>query len=193
MGLTKYKYYFRKPKSEIVKDIFRLLLVSGAIAIAATSPHFLSNLLKARQKFKKYSKKKISDTFYQLKKQGLIEVNRDNHQLYISLTPQGKRKAGWLQIDDLRIDRPQRWDKKWWLILFDISELKKMHREAFRGKIKELGFLQLQKSVWLYPFDCRAEIELLRDFFGLKEQELRLVVADDIGGTKELKEFFKIS
>jgi len=29
--MSKYKYYFRKPKSEIVKDILKALALSGAI------------------------------------------------------------------------------------------------------------------------------------------------------------------
>lgn len=77
-------------------------------------------------------------------------------------------------------------------MIFDISQLKKLYREAFRGKLKELGFYQLQKSVWIYPFDCRAEIELLREFFGLSEKEIRLVVAEDIERSGELKKFFKL-
>jgi len=32
----------------------------------------------------------------------------------------------------------------------------------------------------------------LREFFGLSEKELRLIVAENIGNNKELKKFFKI-
>jgi len=59
--------------------------------------------------------------------------------------------------------------------------------------LKELSFYPLQKSVWICPFDCQAEIELLREFFGFSEKELRLIVAEDIGEAKELKKFFKLS
>jgi len=100
--------------------------------------------------------------------------------------------AGWLQIDALKIKRPKKWDKKWRIIVFDISELKKLYRDAFRGKLKELGFYPLQKSVWICPFDCRDEIELLREFFGLKEKELRLIVAESIGNDKWLRKIFQI-
>jgi len=97
----------------------------------------------------------------------LINIQKENHQVYISLTEKGKKKAGWLQIDNLKIFRPKKWDQKWRLIMFDITQLKKTHRDAFRGKLKELGFQPFQKSVWIHPFDCEAEIDLLRKFFGL--------------------------
>ena len=89
-----YAYYFRKPKSEIVKDIFTWLLVGGVIAIAATSPYFVPNLLKAHTKWRKYPSRKVSDTFYQLRKKGLIHFETTNQQIYISLTKEGAKRAG---------------------------------------------------------------------------------------------------
>lgn len=186
MEISKYKYYFRKPRSEIVKDVFKTLILVGAISIAGNSPHFLSDIWKGYQKWRKYPKKKLRDAFSSLLKQGYVEVIEKNHQIFVTLTEEGRKKAGWLQIGALEIKKPKRWDGKWRLVIFDIAELKKIHREAFRGKLKELGFCQLQKSVWIYPYDCRAEIDLLRDFFGLNREELRLIVAEDVGSDRKL-------
>ncbi len=192
MTIKKYKYYFKKPRLEILKDVLYWLSLTGAVIIAGTSPFFLTNLLKGYKKWRKYPKRKLSDVFYRLKKQGLIKIERKGAQIFIKLTEEGKKKAGRFQINDLKIKKPKKWDKKWRIIIFDISELKKILREAFRGKLKELGFYPLQKSVWVHAFDCQAEIELLREFFGLSEKELRLIVAENIGDDKELKKFFKI-
>lgn len=179
--MTKYKYYFRKPRSEIVKDIFKWLAVAGMVYIAVSSPYFVLNLQKNFKKWRKYKNTKISDAFSRLKKEGCLKVEKRNHQIYISLTEKGKRKAGWLQIDSLKINKPKKWDKKWRIVMFDISQLKKFYRDTFRGKLKELGFYPLQKSVWIHPFDCRDEVGLLKEFFGLSDKELRLIVAEDIG------------
>lgn len=183
---------FKKSRSEIAKDIFNILLLSGAITVAATSPYFLVNLLRGYQRWKKYQKRKISDTFSRLKRGGYVEIERRNHQIYIFLTEKGKKKAGRFQIDNLEIKKPKNWDGKWRLILFDILELKKIHREALRGKLKQLGFYPLQKSVWVIPFDCREEIDLLREFFGLSANELRLVVSNEIGFDENLKQLFRV-
>ncbi len=192
MGIRKYKYYFKKPKSEIVKDVLYWLLVSGAVCISATSPYFLVNLVKNIKKFKKYPPRKLSSTFYQLKKQGYVRIVKRKNQFYVHLTPEGKKKAGWFQINDLKIKKPKKWDGKWRIVIFDISQLKKFLRELFRGKLKELGFYPLQKSVWVCPYDCQAEIELLREFFGLSVDEVRLVVAEKIENEKDLKRIFKL-
>ena len=190
MSIRKYKYYLSKPRSEITKDIFSWLFVGGMVAIATTSPYFIQNVINAYQKSKKYPKRKVSDTFYRLRKQGMIEIQTVNHQVYISLTPEGRRRAGILQIDKLKITRPKKWDKKWRLLMFDVPQTRKISREALRGKLKELGFLPLQKSVWAHPFECRAELEILQDFFGLSQNEMRLVIAENIGGDNKLRQDF---
>lgn len=191
--MTKYKYYFKKPKSEIVKDILRWLVISGAVYIAATSPYFILNLMKAFKYSKKYTKKRVYDTFYQLEREGCIQINKKSNQIYISLTKKGKKRAGWLQIDALKIKGPRKWDGKWRVVIFDIVEMKKFHREALRGKLKELGFHLIQKSVWIHPFDCRDEISLLRDFFGLTEDDLRLLIVENIGEDRKFKSLFNLS
>jgi DNA-binding transcriptional regulator PaaX len=191
--MTKYKYYLKKPKSEIVKDILTALLISGAVVVAASSPYFIRNLMRGLKQFKRYGNKKVQDNFYKLKKQGLIKTEIKKGGMRISLTDKGKKKAGWMQIDELKINKPKKWDKKWRLVMFDIAHLKKTHRDAFRGKLKELGFQLIQKSIWIHPFDCRDEINLLKDFFGLTENEIRLIVADKIGEDRALREIFKIN
>lgn len=193
MGIGKYKYYFRKPKSEITKDILKALLITSVFCVAAASPYAAINLLRSRKKWESHSPKRVRDIFYNLKRGGFLKIEKKNHQVYISLTESGKKRAGIFQINDLKIKKPKKWDKKWRIIIFDIAQLKRMHRDALRGKLKELHFYPLQKSVWVCPFDCRAEIELLRDFFGLGEDELRLIVAENIGKNDKLKEFFELA
>ncbi len=193
MGLMQYKYYFRKPKSALVKDILSWVLIGGLITIAATSPYFLQNLIRGYKRWKKYPKRKISAAFYILKKEGLLEIQNKNGQIFISLTPEGRMKAGMFQINHLKIARPKTWDRKWRLLTFDISEKKKIIREALRGKLKGLGFQSFQKSIWLYPFDCTAEIDLLKRFFGLSDNEVELIVASHIGKDEKWRNIFKLS
>ncbi len=191
-NIRKYKYYFRKPKSEIVKDVLSLLITGSAIIVAANSPYFVPNIIKKYEQWKRYPNRKVSDTFYRLRRQGLIDIQTVNHQIYISLTKEGRKKAGIFQIDKLKLKRPKRWDKKWRILMFDIPQEKRISREALRGKLKDLGFFMFQKSVWIYPFECRAEMQLLQDFFGLSNSEIRLIIAENIGDDIILKQNFNL-
>jgi DNA-binding transcriptional regulator PaaX len=191
--MSKYKYYFNQPRSEIAKDVLTWLALSGAVVIAATSPYFIQNLLRSFKNAKKYQKKKISDTFYNLRRQGCVDFEKKNNQIYIHLTDRGRKSVGWLQIDALKIKKSKKWDKKWRIVIFDIAQLRVLYREVFRGKLKELGFCQLQKSVWVCPFDCRDEIKLLKDFLGLTDKEVKLIIAEDIGKDDWLKKTFNLN
>lgn len=193
MNIGKYKYYFKKPKSEIVKDVFYWLAVGGAVAIAATSPYFIQNILRARQRFKKYPKRRISSTFDALRRQGFLSIERKNNQIYIFLTDEGKKRAGMFQIGELVIEKPKKWDRKWRLLMFDIPEKRKIAREALRGKLRELGFCKFQQSIWIHPYDCAAEIELLKGFFGLSDGEMQLIVANNISENDKWQSVFKLS
>lgn len=193
MSLGKYKYYFKKPKSEIVKDVFSWLCIGGAVCIAATSPYFVQNLLSARKRFKDYPKRRVSSTFNRMRREGLILIQKRNNQIYISLTPEGKKKAGMFQIDTLNIKRDKKWDNKWRLLSFDIPEKRKIIREALRGKLKQLGFYPFQKSIWIHPYNCVAEVELLKSFFGLTDKEAQLIIAENIGQADDWKKIFNLS
>ncbi|OHA63741.1 MAG: hypothetical protein A3J30_01315 [Candidatus Wildermuthbacteria bacterium RIFCSPLOWO2_02_FULL_47_9c] len=188
--MSKSKYYLKKPKSEITKDILGWIMVGGLIAIAATSPYFGTNLVREFQKRKHHERKKVYDTFFRLRRQGYIQITKRNRQIYISLTEEGKKKAGRFQINSLEIHKPKRWDGKWRIVLFDIENSKGIKREALRGKLKELGFCLYQKSVWIHPYKCDGEIKLLKEFFGLTEDEICLIIAERIANEKVVKEYF---
>ncbi|MEK7480761.1 MAG: hypothetical protein AAB604_01500 [Patescibacteria group bacterium] len=188
--MSRARYYFKKPKSAIAQDILIWIGIVGIVAIAATSPFFIVNVLKAFKKGSQYHRKDIFNAFYRLRKSGDLIMRTIDNQLYIELTEKGRKKASWLQVNHLAIKKQKKWNGKWWMVIFDIQERHRTKREALRGFFKRLGFLQLQKSVWIQPYDCRDEINLLREFFGLEERELKLIVADDIGDDSFVREHF---
>jgi DNA-binding transcriptional regulator PaaX len=174
-------------------------LIAGGIAIAATDPKFGHRILPKLIKYAKYKldkkkdNKRIYDIFYRLKKEDLICFENRHGQLYISLTPEGKKKAGKYQIDDLEIKKPKKWDGKWRILIFDIENKKNIKREALRGKIKELGLFQLQKSVWVHPYSFYNEVNLLRQFFGLSKDEMKIIIASEIEDDHLVKSHFHLN
>jgi len=90
-------------------------------------------------------------------KTGNISKKIENGKVYLELTNRGenriKRKFPLLFV------RNKKWDRKWRLVLFDVAEKKKRTRENLRAKLKELGFAQLQKSVWITPLDFLQDFE----------------------------------
>jgi len=184
-------------EKSLSKKILQGILVTGAVFIAASSPYFaihisrnFSKILK-RRKYLKAKQAKFDNSFYYLKRKGYLNIEKRNKQIYISLTKKGKEKAGKYLIDDLEIKKPRTWDKKWRIVVFDIPDITRIKRDAFRGKLKELGFYRLQQSVWVCPYNCQKEIKLLREFFGLSAKEM-ILIAGEIENDRFLRAFFKL-
>lgn len=82
-----------------------------------------------------------------------ITVNDEGNY---SLTPKGTRLLRKYRVRSI----PTRttWDGKWRVVLYDIPETKRKGRIAVLQILKKLGFWQLQRSVWVYPYDCEKQI-----------------------------------
>lgn len=191
--MSKYKYYFKQPKSALVKDILYWVGASGIVLAAVVAPKAASVFIREYMRYHPTKKRHSIDiAFRRLLKDGSIKVRREGRQIYIALTEKGRKKAGWFQINGLEIKKPKRWDGRWRIVIFDIPHTDRLVREALRGFLKRLGFYPLQKSVWVYPFDCRDEIDLLKDFFGISADNLRLIISDSIGEDYFLRRKFNL-
>lgn len=184
-----------RAKIKITKLILRRLLIAGTIFIAAQSPYFWRQFYKrlfSGKLINDIKKQRLENSFYYLLKKGLIKIERKNKQVYISLTNDGEILAGKYQINGLYIKPQKKWDGRWRVIIFDIPEEMRIKREALRGRLKELGFYYLQKSVWICPYPCWREIKLLRDFFRLSMENILVLEVLKIENNKFLREIFKV-
>ena len=174
------------------KEILKYLFLTGAVAIALTSPYFVSNLMRNifRNRHRARYKRKFTYAFNYLNKKGLIETKRVGHDVCISLTKEGKKRAGKYQIDDLKIEKPQKWDKGWRIVIFDIPSASRLIRDIFRRKLKEFGFHALQKSVWIFPYPCKEEVEFLREFLGLDKKQIQTFEVTKLEDDRFLRKYY---
>ncbi len=68
----------------------------------------------------------------------------------------------------MQIKKSAIWDRKWRVVFFDIPEKKRKARDALRNKLRELGFRELQKSVFVHPYSCQSEIDFIVEFFEIR-------------------------
>ena len=77
--------------------------------------------------------------------------------------------------------------------MYDIPVQQKRASNAFREKLKSLGLFPLQKSIWISPFDCLAELEFLATIFEINmDRCVYHFVAKEIPREKEIKKFFNL-
>src|SRR3989338_415485 len=187
----------RGNNSQITKEILLTVAMAGLVVVAATSPYFLINLAKAFIKNKKYEKSKQNEqriirSLRHLKKNNIIILkDLGDGNFTVRLTEKGRGKVQEINFERLEIKKQDTWDKKWRIITFDIPENRKAARDALRGKMKELKFYQLQKSVFACPYPCEKEILFLCEFFDVFKF-VDIIIAEKIHNDAALRRVFKL-
>lgn len=179
-------------RKNISQTILEVLEVSGVLAMAVLAPNAIQLFKRRHSTFSKRSlQKKINRSKYYLNEKKLIGVFKKNGKEYVQITEAGRKRAIEAGLNDIKISKPVRWDKKWRLVIFDIPARYKVRAETFRRKLKEIGFIMLQKSVWIHPYQCEDQIEVLRDIYEVRPF-IRMILAERVDGTRKLKEAFNL-
>ncbi len=176
--------------AKISRIILATLALSGVVLVAATAPNIFQIFGKSKQG-KKYSGRQHQDNLRYLNRNGYISVSkkRDN-QIKLELTNKGRSQLKKFSLEGLTIPKPKNWDKKWHILIFDIPNTHTSARKALQEKVKDLGFRQLQKSVWIYPYKFEDEILFIANLFGVEKYVEILTVEKIIHGQQIEKLFF---
>lgn len=175
------------------KQKILLLLLAGVSLGFTRSPKRYFRILKTIPKaWKEIERQALYRAIREFKEKRLVNwIEKSDGTTEMVLTEQGKKKALTYKLDEMQIAEPARWDKKWRIVIFDIPEKRKRAREVLRYKLRELGFKELQKSVFVHPFECKDEIDFVVEIFGLRPH-VRFVRSDFITNEEELKLRFKL-
>lgn len=185
-------YYKR---GELAKQI--LLMIAGGVIISASlfAPNLavaLKPLIEHLSKKRKTQTRSIVKSITYLKRQRLVSVIEKSGQQILTLSENGKKRVLQYNLDKIFIKKPKKWDGWWRLVIFDIPEDMRQGRDALRDKLKHLGFYQLQKSCFVYPYDCRNEIDFITEIFEISPF-VNFIIGKEIEGEEHLKKFFNIN
>lgn len=154
----------------LTKDTLLKIAAIGLVTVAAaTSPFVLHALVKYyfKEKSREMARKRARK-LAELRKRKLIEFKEmADGSTRIILSHLGKKVVRRYKLEEMKLAIPKKWDKQWRIIMYDIPHRQRKASDAFRRKIKEMGLYQLQKSVWVSPYDCLPEIEFLCTVFDI--------------------------
>ena len=157
-------------ESKITKVTLGVIAVAGSLGIVflAIGLGNAVQVFSIFKKSKKYSKTQIKSAMTNLHRQKLIEYISDkNGVTIVRITQKGKLVLKSFSIDLIKIQKPKQWDGKWRLVMFDLPVKYTKARNSLRFKLKQLGFIQFQKSVWIYPYPCLDEILFVADYYNI--------------------------
>ena len=179
-------------KTNIQKIILGSIATAGILSVALLAPNALQALkpLGLDKKFRNF-KNDTNRSLSRLLNTGLVVFIEKDGKKYLKLTEKGKLKLIRLEQYNFQLKKPKKWDKKWRIVIFDIPQKRRLQRDNLRFTLKQIGFVRLQNSVWVYPYDCEDLITLLKLDFKIG-REILYIIADKIENDKILKEYFKI-
>jgi len=182
-------------KKSLTRDIL-LIAAAGPIILASlflpNAPQMLKPLIKWHKNWGKIKRQRVKEAINRLNRKRLIELTQKGDNLYIEITENGRKLIKNFDYDNLVLPRLKKWDKKWRLVIFDIPEKKNKERRALSVKLKDLGFYPLQESVFIYPYDCRNEIDFICGFLDI-DRYVNYCVVDTLDKKEgDLRKFFNL-
>jgi hypothetical protein len=94
----------------------------------------------------------------------------------LTLTDEGRKYALRFHLDTLPTPKQKRWDGKWRVVLYDIPESKRRLRLELKERLENLGFVELQHSVFAHPYECTDQIEFLIEAYDARPYVRRMLV-----------------
>ncbi|OGI65620.1 CRISPR-associated endonuclease Cas2 [Candidatus Nomurabacteria bacterium RIFCSPLOWO2_02_FULL_40_10] len=178
MGNLEQEIKKKDKRKNIQKIILNTVFTAGMLAVVAVAPNVLSVMKQFEGTFKrkKNLKYSINDSFMRLREKGLIEIVEINGKKVARITSKGESKLDFLDKHDFKLKIPKKWDGRWRIVTFDIRESQKKTRALLRMTLFQIGFIRLQNSVWIYPYDCEDLISLLKADFKIGKDILYMIV-----------------
>ena len=139
-----------------------------------------------------YNKYYIKTGIEKLKDDGLIELQQDGDSHFFVLTPKGDARLAIHDKTNLLEPSNKKWDGKWRVVIFDIKESERATRDRLRERLTDIGFIKIQNSVWIFPYDCEEFIFLLKTDFELGRNVLFMTV-DKLENDKWVRKTFGLN
>ena len=178
-----FPFDFEKPKT-----MGEWVISIAATGIVLSSPYGAKGIISeikrrlARQrhiKLDEINSRTLSQALYYCKKRKIVKFMEKGGKTHMVLTEKGKKRQLSFEWENMIIRKPASWDGKWRIVMFDFPEKDRGFRDVFRDKLKKLGLLQFQKSVWVYPYECEDEIDFVAERWGVAKYLTLLTVQID--------------
>lgn len=175
----------------IQKIILQSLYGVGVLSIALLAPNVFSAFGKIRKGKFRNENYRFKRSIRRLMEEGLIVLQKTPKGEFARLTPEGEKRAMMIHAGEVKIKKPVSWDGKWRVVVYDFSEEKKALRDRLRATLVGFGFVRLQKSIWVYPYECEDLIDLIKADFKIG-RDILYMVAERVENDRWLRGIFKI-
>ncbi|MDD2935543.1 MAG: hypothetical protein PHX25_03690 [Candidatus Pacebacteria bacterium] len=181
-----------KGNINVQKIVLTTIATVGLLGVAVLAPNALQVIKQfsgTKRRRSDYDNNYLNKSIKNLLQKDYIKFENKNGRKFIRLTEKGKEQLAKYELGDLKIKKPKKWDKKWRIVMFDIKETRRGTRILLRQTLNRLGFVKLQNSVWIFPYDCEELVVMLKSNLFLGKDVLYMTV-DKLENDKWLREIF---
>lgn len=109
----------------------------------------------------------------------------------VRLTKKGKELFKLIKLHNLEIPKPKKWDGIWRLVSYDIPNVSSKRRDWFRGTLENLGFIKIQDSLWVHPYECKEEIAVISKNLCINDHII-VMTTDHLPNQTRLENYFNL-
>ena len=187
MGILEDKSKKRKRRGDIQKAVLTSIKLAGLLSVAVLAP----NAVRVLKSFGLIPGRRQKEIILRSRDR-LVDVGLLKYEdSFLKLTDKGEVYLRNLEMKDWKINKPHKWDSKWRMLIFDIPEYRRSLREKVRLTLLKIGFIRLQDSVWIYPYDCEDLVNLFKADFKIGRDLLYLIV-DFIENDRDYRKLFNL-
>ena len=176
MGKIEIEALRERRKGYLQETVLYAVGITGVLLVAMAAPNtlqLLGGLIRNNKRFSEQARAALS----RLARKGYIKFEESQGKKYARITSAGRRVLEFERQKMLiRSPKGKHWDGRFRIVMFDIAERRKAIRIQFREIMHKAGFLRLQDSVWVYPYNCDDFIQLLKADLHLGKEVLYVIV-----------------
>jgi len=125
----------------------------------------------------KAMKQKLHSALSNLKRRGCLQEKIFGHTRGYVFSPKGATKIFNLKI--MMVPKKEKLPEgRWLMVFFDVPEKMRKMRDGFRAALLQLGFEQMQKSVWVTSYRVERELQEAIKMYTLEKYARPLMVRE---------------
>ncbi|KKP85573.1 MAG: Transcriptional regulator, PaaX family [Candidatus Roizmanbacteria bacterium GW2011_GWA2_35_8] len=181
---------------EIIKLIGMAYISGGGSTYRPLLPQLIQEIIRLIKESRdiEVKEKKVKTTLLKLEKRQIINLVEESDKIFVEIKSKKKSiilKYSIKSIFDFK-KKQKNWDGQWYLVFFDVPEIQRNKRNYLRMFLNKLGFYKFQKSVYIYPYSCEKEINLIKAIVE-GGKYIKYIVAKKIEDEENIKRYFHIN
>lgn len=170
------------------------LVLGGSILLTPNFPIVLGGLIKIIEEIRgiKITKPKLRRILKRLEKRKLISIDGRGDKIQVKVLEGGRIKVIKYSVKSLlEAKKNRKWNKRWFMVVFDVPEAERNKRDYLRKFLHDIGFYPYQQSVYVFPYECEEEVKLIKRIVE-GGKYISYIVAERLEREDEVKKLFNM-